>query len=67
MLFVSTRSRSLCDTSIWSVASPVTSTGMLLAAVLTSSGVGEYCRFVTSDSYNSTSSTYLSISSLVGL
>ena len=50
MLFVSTRSKSLCDTSTWSVCSPETSTGIWLAANLTSSGVGEYCRFVTSDS-----------------
>ena len=40
---------------------------MWFAANLTSSGVGEYCKFVTSDSYNSTSSTYLSISSSIGL
>ena len=67
MLFVSTRSKSRWDTSTWSVCSPETSTGMWLAANLTSSGVGEYCKFVTSDSYSSTSSTYLSISSSIGL
>ena len=50
ILFVSTRSKSLCDTSTASVCSPVTSTGMWFAANLTSSGVGEYWRLVTSDS-----------------
>ena len=50
ILLVSTRGKSLWDTSIWSVGSPLTSTGMLFAANLTSSGVGEYWRFVTSDS-----------------
>ena len=50
ILLVSTRSKSRCETSIWSVASPVTSTGILFTASLTSSGVGEYWRLVTSDS-----------------